>query len=290
MSKLAPKFTLIFIAVFGILLAAAGTLSYQYLQRNAKGEVLAQAQLMMEAAAAMRSYTDKQIKPLVGVRRTSEFHAQWVPAYAATQVFANLRQKYPAYTYKEATLNPTNPRDRAIDWEADVVNSFRNDASRREFTGERATVEGQTLYLAHPIVVGPSCLECHSKPNAAPPAMLAQYGTANGFGWQLHEVVGAQIVSVPTSVSARVAESAIHALVTALVCFALITLIVLNVLLTFLVIRPLNRIAAAANATADGDGDVADAPTTGGDEIATLASAFNRLRRAISPGRDARFR
>ena len=290
MRKLAPKFTLIFIAVFGIMLATAGTLCYQFLQRNAKGEVLAQAQLMMEAASAMRSYTDKQIKPLVGVRRTNEFHAQWVPAYAATQLFANLRQKYPSYTYKEATLNPTNPRDRAIDWETDVVSTFRNDANRREFTGERATVDGQTLYLAHPIVVAPSCLECHSRPAAAPPAMLAQYGTANGFGWQLHEVVGAQIVSVPMSVSSRVAESAIAALTTALVCFALISLIVLNVLLTFFVIRPINRIAAAANATADGDGDVAEPPSNGGDEIATLAGAFNRLRRTVSPEHDAKFR
>ena len=290
MSKLAPKFTLIFIAIFGVMLVTAGMLSYQFLQRNAKGEVLTQAQLMMEAAAAMRSYTDKQIKPLVGVRRTNEFHAQWVPAYAATQMFANLRQKYPAYTYKEATLNPTNPRDRAIDWEADVVNTFRNDANRVEFTGERATVDGRTLYLAHPIIVKPSCLECHSSPAAAPRAMLAQYGTANGFGWQLHEVVGAQIVSVPTSVSSRVAESAIHALVTALVSFALISLIVLNVLLTVFVIRPINRIAAAAHAAADGQSDLAELPTTGGDEIATLAGAFDRLRRRITPGHDPRVR
>lgn len=290
MKKLAPKFTLIFVAVFGIMLVAAGTISYRFLQNNARGEVLAQAQLMMEAAAAMRSYTDKQIKPLVGVRRTNEFHAQWVPAYAATQVFANLRQKYPAYTYKEATLNPTNPRDRAIDWEADVVNAFRNDSSRHEFSGERSTVDGQTFYLAHPIVVGESCLECHSNSLAAPPAMIVQYGSANGFGWRLHEVVGAQIVSVPTSVSSRLAESAIHALATALICFALISLIVLNLLLTVIVIRPLNRLSAAANAVADGDTDVPETPASGGDEIATLAGAFNRLRRSIAPGRHEKSR
>src|SRR5664279_1487711 len=85
--RLAPKVTVIFVAAFGVMLFAAGILCYGYLQRNARNEVLAQAQLMMEAAAAMRAYTNEPIKPLVGVRRTSEFHAQWVPAYAATQVF-----------------------------------------------------------------------------------------------------------------------------------------------------------------------------------------------------------
>jgi protein-histidine pros-kinase len=286
--KIAPKFTLIFVAVFGIMLVAAGVLCYSFLQRNARGEVLAQAKLMMEAAAAMRNYTDKQIKPLVGVRRTEEFHAQWVPAYAATQVFGYLRLKYPAYTYKEATLNPTNPRDRAIDWEADVVNAFRNTPELSEASGERETPEGHSLYLAHPIVVAPSCLECHNTPSAAPPAMLAQYGPANGFGWKINEVVGAQIVSVPASVSSRLADSALHALVTALVCFALIALIVLNVLLSAIVIRPIGRITAAAKQTAGGDASVTDLPIRGNDEIATLAGALNELRRHFIYGKTLR--
>jgi hypothetical protein len=42
-----------------------------------------------------------------------------------------------------------------------------------------------------------SCLECHSTPAAAPAGMLERYGTANGFGWRMDEVVGSQIVYVP---------------------------------------------------------------------------------------------
>lgn len=286
--KLAPRFTLIFTVAFGIMLAVAGVACYNYLQSNARAEVLAQAKLMMEAAAAMRNYTDKQIKPLVGVRRTQEFHAQWVPAYAATQVFEYLRVKYPAYTYKEATLNPTNPRDHAIDWEADVVDTFRNKREITEFSGRRDTPEGPSLFLAHPIVVAQSCLECHSTPAAAPPNMLAQYGPANGFGWRLNEVVGAQIVSVPASAASRLADSALHALATALICFALISLIVLNLLLTSLVIRPIGAVTAAADGIADGRADVADLPERGGDEVATLAAAVNRLRRQIFQGKSRR--
>jgi protein-histidine pros-kinase len=286
--KLAPKFTLVFTVAFGIMLAVAGVACYSFLQGNARGEVLAQAKLMMEAAAAMRHYTDKQIKPLVGVRRMQEFHAQWVPAYAATQVFDYLRVKYPAYTYKEATLNPTNPRDRAIEWEADVVNAFRNQPGLTEATGERATAQGRSLYLAHPIVVAESCLECHSVPGAAPPTMRVQYGDDNGFGWKLNEVVGAQIVSVPSSVSTQLADSALHALATALICFALISLIVLNLLLTSIVIRPLASITAAADGLAEGSSGSADLPVHGRDEIATLAEAFNRLRRRVLAGKSQR--
>ena len=31
--------------------------------------------------------------------------------------------------------------------------------------------------------------------------MLARYGEANGFGWQLNETIGAQIVTVPMDVA-----------------------------------------------------------------------------------------
>jgi HAMP domain-containing protein len=286
--KLAPKFTVIFVAAFGVMLVVAGVLCYGYLQRNARNEVLAQAQLMMEAAAAMRTYTNDQIKPLVGVRRSSEFHAQWVPAYAATQVFGNLRLKYPAYTYKEATLNPTNPRDRTVDWEADIVNEFRNAPDMHEYVGERDTPEGRSLFLAHPIAVAPACLECHSTPNAAPQTMVFQYGTVNGFGWKLNEIVGAQIVSVPAAVASRLTESAIRALATALICFALLSLIILNLLLTRLVIQPLGQITAAANQTLDGSPNAADIPVRGHDEIAAVGDVFNRLRRSVFHGRNQR--
>ena len=40
------------------------------------------------------------------------FLPQSLPAYAATEIFSTLRQQHPEYSYKEAVLNPTNPRDR----------------------------------------------------------------------------------------------------------------------------------------------------------------------------------
>jgi protein-histidine pros-kinase len=286
--KLAPKFTVIFLAAFGIMLLLAGVLCYGYLQHSARSEVLAQAQLMAEAASAMRTYTVDQIAPIVGVRRKSEFHAQWIPFYAATQLFAILRLKYPAYTYKEATLNPTNPIDRTVDWEADVVNRFRNSPDEHEYIGERETPDGRSLFVAHPIVVERACLECHSTPRLAPPAMLTQYGTVNGFGWKTNEIVGAQIVSVPAAVASHLTESAIRALATALICFALISLIILNLLLTRLVIRPLGRITTAANQTLAGNSEAADIPVHGKDEIASIGDAFNQLRRGVSRSRTQR--
>jgi methyl-accepting chemotaxis protein len=285
--KLAPKFTIVFVAAFVVMLVVAGLLSYSYLQGNARNEVLAQAKLMMEAAAAMRTYTNDQVKPIGSARRATEFHAQWVSAYGATQLFSLLRLKYPAYSYKEATLNPRNLSNRAVDWEADIVNEFRNAPEMQELSGERGTPDGRSLFLAHPISVAPTCLECHSTPQVAPPIMVAQYGAVNGFGWKLHDIVGAQIVSVPADTS-RLTASSLRALATAMVCFALLSLIVLNALLAAFVIRPLGRITGVANQIADGNLEAAAILVDSRDEIAELGNAVTRMREQLAHPRNRR--
>ena len=115
------KFNLVLILVFALGLVASGYVSKRILEANAQEEVTRNAELMMGAALAVRGYTSKQVKPQLELQLMRAFLPQSVPAYAATEMFNTLRQQHPEYTYKEATLNPTNPRDRAVEWEADIV-------------------------------------------------------------------------------------------------------------------------------------------------------------------------
>jgi len=61
--------------------------------------------------------------------------------------------RFPDYAYKEASLNPTNPADHATDWEADIINTFRNDPALKEFSTVRDTVTGPVLVVARPVNV-----------------------------------------------------------------------------------------------------------------------------------------
>src|SRR5262245_10319041 len=124
--KLIVKFNLVFIAVFLLGLAAAGYVSNQLLQKNAREEIVLSARLLMESALAARTYTSRQIGPLLQTQMKYSFLPQSVPAYSANEIFDVVRKTFPEYAYKEAVLNPTNPRNRANDWEADIVNQFRN--------------------------------------------------------------------------------------------------------------------------------------------------------------------
>src|SRR5690242_1495748 len=117
-----------FVLLFGIGLMLIGYLAHEFLIENARAQVVQQAELMMTSARSIRDYTTHEVKPLIEKLPSHNvtFLPQTVPAYAATVSFNFLRQRYPQYTYKEATLNPTNLRDRAVDWEADIVNHFRD--------------------------------------------------------------------------------------------------------------------------------------------------------------------
>ena len=280
--KLLTKFSLIFVVVFGLGLVLAGWVSYSMLQTNARRQVEDHAKIMMETALAMRRYTSDQVKPaLNSMLQDKVFHRETVPAFGATEMFNYVREKYPDYAYKEAALNPTNPRDRAADWEADVINQFRDHPDRVIFAGERETPAGTSLYLARPLRAAKSCLECHSTPAAAPPAMVALYGTANGFGWQENDVIAAQIVSVPAAVPVEMANHEFRGLMTSLVAVGLLTLLVLNLLLYLAVIRPVSRLANQADQISRGQMEIPELPAQGRDEISILAAAFNRMHRSL---------
>ena len=259
--KLLILFNLVFIPALLASYFGAAYIVRGQLRENAEEQALENSRIMMQTARASRSYTTKQIAPLLdheqsrvnkanncvfqildvqlsaaiqkvidglprpgdkqvvgnvrqriidSVRQAPrdlpgpEFFPQSIPFYASTENFTYFRGQYPNYSYKEAALNPTNLRDRTVDWEADVVNIFRNDPARTEVTGHRETPEGTSLYLCAPIRVDDeSCLTCHSTPEKAPIEMVKNYGTTNGFGWTLNEVVGAQIVSVPVKLLAE---------------------------------------------------------------------------------------
>ncbi len=283
--KLLIKFNLIFLIVFGLGMIPTGLLSYRFLREEARDQVIEQARLMMQTTTSTRRYTQTQIKPLLETRTElrKNFLPQTVPAYAATEIFNNLHQAYPDYSYKEATLNPTNLRDRAVDWETDVVNTFRNHPDRKEFVGERMTPAGLSLFFARPLrIKDPACLECHSTPSRAPASMIRQYGPNNGFGWHVNEAIGAQIVSVPDSLPASISEKGAKTLVGYLVCIAILTLIVLDLVLYVSVLRPVARLSATADEISKGNIDVQELPVKGRDEISSLAESFNRMHRSLA--------
>jgi HAMP domain-containing protein len=281
--KLLVKFNLLLIVVFGVGLLLIAYEAQSFLQDQAQAEVLRQAGLMAASALATRNYTEHYITPVI--EKTTEhattFLPQAIPFFASTTTFDQIRQTYPDYTYKEAALNPTNLRDRATDWEADIINYFRNSPKETELIRMREGATGPSVALAHPIRVDSGCLQCHSQPSTAPKALIKHYGGQNGFGWNLDEVVGAQIISVPTSVPLKMAREGLTRLLINLSLIFLAAILLIDMGLYFIVVRPLRKISSSADRISKGEMDLEQLPIRGNDEVAQVTRSFYRMHTSL---------
>jgi len=276
------KFNLILTIVFAAGLGVSAYISYDMLQSNARDEVIRNANIMIQAARAIRSYTVAEIRPKLASQLAHTFLPQTVPAYAATETLKRLPAEYHDFGYTEATLNPTNPRDRASDWQADLIRAFQQDPNAKSYSGVRQTPRGGALFIADPIrITDKACLTCHGEPANAPASLIKLYGRDNGFGWKLNEVVGAQVVSVPTAVATRKADRAFFTFIASLCSVFVVLYVVLNIMLGRLILRPITRMARAADEVSVGNFDIAEFEAGRKDEIGRLGVSFNRMRRSL---------
>ncbi|MCO7226681.1 DUF3365 domain-containing protein [Pleionea sp. CnH1-48] len=265
-------------------LVASGVFLHQLLHENAKNGIIRDAELMMASAKAIRGYTVDQVRPHLQRINNNEFLPQSVPAFAAAETFQRIKESYNGYTYKEATLNPTNPRNKATDWEADLIGEFINDQSIDETITIKDTDHGQFLYIARPIKIeNTACLSCHSTPAMAPKSMIEKYGLDNGFGWTLDEIVGAQMISIPMDIPIQEAQDAFNMFMLMISGIFIFLFVVLNIMLEKLIIRPITQISFEANeistnsVTLPEEGEEANK-----DEIEELIVSFNRMRQSLS--------
>jgi HAMP domain-containing protein len=280
--SLTLKFNLAFLVVFAAGFAATGVVADRVLQQNAVQTTVRDANLMIAAASAVHNYTAEQVTPLLATQIKYAFVPQSIPQYSAVESLLAIQKSFPGYSYKHAMLDPTNPRDRATDWENDVIRRLHDHPELQQLIGERATPSGRSLYIARPTRIdSAACLECHSTPAAAPHTMLDKYGPANGFNWPLHETIGAQVVSVPMSLPLEQAHNVWRTFMLSFAAVFACVLIALNLMVHFLVTKRLKALSRAADEISLGKLDAAAFSTRGGDEIASLAVSFNRMKTSL---------
>ncbi|MEM6256212.1 MAG: DUF3365 domain-containing protein [Cyanobacteria bacterium P01_D01_bin.156] len=280
--KLGQKFTLMLLAVFlgGILMS--GIALSRLLNHTSQVELTSKALMLIETMNSVRQYTVNEVRPELP-EGGAEFLPETVPSYSAHQVFATLQanEEYQDFFYKEAVIDPTNPKDKADDFEVSLINSFQRADSPPDLEGFRPSPGGQLYYIARPIQIKQeACLTCHSTPDRAPESMIQKYGAEHGFGWELNEIVGTQIISVPAQTVINKARKSL--LITLMVFTAVfaIAIILVNFWLKRYVVRPINRMAATAEAVSTGDTQ-AEFIKRSEDEVGNLTDSFNRMRLSL---------
>jgi HAMP domain-containing protein len=279
--SLSIKFNLVFLIIFAIGLTGAGVLANRLLQQQALDETVHDANVLLSAAASMQDYTAAHVTPLLATQIKYRFVPESIPAFSAIEMLNLLQKEFPNFSYTSTMLNPTNPRDRPTDWEADVIRQMHDHPKLKEVTGQRDSPAGRTLFLARPSrITDAACMQCHSTPGAAPRTMLDQYGSAHGFGWPMNQTIGAQFVSVPMAESIAQGRAMWRTFMLSMTVVFAVVLVLLNVMVHVLVTRRVELLSRIAEEMSLGklDGTL---PAGGSDEIASLAESFARMQASL---------
>lgn len=291
--KLSAKLNILLGAVFiGGLIFSTVSLGLA-LRQVAEREISARSLLLVETMNSVRSYTSAQVRPLLldDLYESEVFISETVPAYSARQVFEKTRvnPSYSDYFYKEATENPTNPRDQADDFELQLIEQFRNDPGLAETSGYR-TINGERLfYNARPLsVTEESCLECHSEPELAPASQIATFGDQHGFGWELNEIVATQILYVPADDVLTEANILLTTVLAVVLLMFIVAVYTVNVFVKRSIVSPIGHLASLTEAIAantltveDLDAATLKSAAARSDELGQLARIFEQMAREV---------
>lgn len=276
------KFNVILALTLVLGLIASSFIFWHVAEQNAREQLHSQINVLRAQALAVRRYTSEEIRPLLAEQSSLQFLPQTVPSFGAQTTFANFKDRFPDFSYKEAALNPTNPSDLASDWEKELIERLRADTNLQEIVKVRSTPKGDQYTVAFPLQIkSESCLTCHSTPDRAPKSMIALYGDKGGFGWKMNEIIGAQVISVPLSVAREQIWNNLLVLIGSMGAIFLILLVLLNILLSRLVITPVTQMSKIAEAVSMGDNSQPEYTLESTDEIGSLSKSFNRMRRSL---------
>jgi methyl-accepting chemotaxis protein len=279
---LGKKLTVLLLVIFIGGITLSGIALSNILNYKAQDEVSSNAWLLFRTINSVRSYTNDEVTPELEARLgKDEFVAQTIPGYSSRKVFEKLRndnEDYKDFFYKEAMLNPTNPRDKADSFETEMIQKFRKDKSMKFESEFRFFGNEKFYYIARPLAITESsCLRCHSTPDVAPKSMIQIYGTENGFGWKLNLINGVQMVYIPAKqVFQKANQSLLWVMGIVTMVFA-IAIYAANFWLKRYVIRPIKRVVRVAEAVSIGDMD-AEFEKVGNDEVGSLVEAFTRMK------------
>ncbi len=283
--KLGSKFTVLLSIVFLLGITFSGSALATLINQNAQNQIRSEAEILMKTLNSVRNYTNTEVSQYLVNYSETKFLPESIPSYAVREVFEILRSDalWQDFFYKDAALNPTNRRDKADQFETELVEYLRQNLEVKELSGFRnSNGSAENLfYIARPFsITQESCLECHSTPDKAPPSMLAIYGSENGFGWELNKILGVQIIYVPASQVFQIAKKSTFLIIGVVVIVFAAAIFLTNYWLKRYIVRPLKRITRVAEAVSTGDME-AEFATSSQDEVGTLAEAFKRMKTSL---------
>lgn len=273
------------ILVMGILgflaIGVIGFASYRLSLKNALAEAKIKSDIVMSYAMATREFTRVSQSPLMRqLVESDRFYPELMSGFATARgVYEEFEKLFPGYIFKQATLDPLHPTNKADAEEIKIIQKFIDNPDLTFYDG-RIVKNGQELfYTATPFPVSSkNCLVCHGDPADAPKDQIEIYGSTHGYRWNMGDVVAAFVVYIPVADAIAAAQSMSLTLVLFGAGGIIIMLVAIGWFLDRDVVAPIVRLAERTENFSLGENLEEPIDKNASGEVGVLAQAIERLR------------
>ena len=273
-----------FIVIIGILSLVASVVlayaSYQFSVKNAMADAKKQGAIVFNMIHSSRMYFKKNQWPLVTeLVEEDRFYPEIMSGFVMTRgVWEIFEKRFPGYKFKQATLDPLYPPNKADVEETKIIARFEENRKMKNLEGKIMKNGKQFYYFAKPVHVEDKCLRCHGTPEEAPKDQIEIYGTESGYDWRKGQVISTAIVYVPLDAAMVAAKKAATTLFVMGSAGILLLMAVIWLFLSSGVVTPLAKLEKKTRQISLGKDLDEDIGVHSKDEIGDLAKAIDRLR------------
>ncbi|WP_419784881.1 c-type heme family protein [Pseudodesulfovibrio sp.] len=220
----------------GLFLLMAGLVAFYsvglhvHLNRLMEGEAREKASLILASVEAVQRYVRGTLRPVMYENLLPDHFVleAMSTSYVTRAVMSDPNLKHENFEYRRVAEGARNPHSEATPLEREFIERFKADPKLthleefRDVKGERSFV---TVYAQR---YDSSCMHCHGEPSSAPKELIERYGVTRGFGKNIGELAGIDMVRIKV-------ERDVGGIRDAIISFAM--LFALGILVQFLVIQ-----------------------------------------------------
>ncbi len=188
----------------GLLLAMAGLVGFfafalnLHLERIMETEAREKATLILSQVGAVQGYVRTKLRPaMYRMLPEDQFVLEAMSTSFVTRlVMSDLNLAKEAFLYRRVGIGARNPDYEANALERELIGRFEKDPGV-VLIEEYVEEDGEQHFItARPQRFEMSCLHCHGTPEAAPSELIERYGAERGFGREVGQLAGIDMVSL----------------------------------------------------------------------------------------------
>ena len=282
------KLKLIFFIGIIVIICSAILIHRTYISVTSNIESLTKQQLSLALnfELSIREYVAETIRPIMfNLVAEGKFIPETMStSFVARSIFEKVRKKFPDYIIKFASGNPRNPINQAGTEELNMIRYFNDNPDNKVWTGEIAMGDREYLATFSAMRMEKTCLRCHGDPADAPYDLIKRYGPNASFYRPIGEVVGLDTIAIPIDTVKKLLlgdkfkNLGYLGMVILLLCASLV--FVFKFVIT-------DRLSRITNHFLDVEKQIENlkirsVEIEGRDEIASLATSFNKLAKKLN--------